>query len=390
MSMHTHALIAGAGMVGLATACALAKQNLSVTVVEKFSTKLDAADKHPLRVSAINTQSQKLLADIGAWQRIDARQLSPFDAMHVWDENTSAQLDFDAGDIGTSQLGHIMPNAEIVKALWAQALALGVEILAPEEITEFDTQSDSVTVTLASGKTITTELLLACEGRRSPLREQAGITIEQASYGQRGLVCVVKTEKPHNRTAYQRFCETGPLAFLPLKDEHECSIVWSQPDADAQATTELSEKDFNTALEQAFESKLGKVKVLSQRASFPLGWQYATTYIAPRFALLGDAAHGIHPLAGQGVNLGFADVVALVDAIAWAQNKKRPWAGMATLQRYERERAGHNKIVMQSMTGLNALFSNTQPGLMGLRHLGVNLVNDHAWLKRFFMKRAAG
>lgn len=375
--MKTDVIIVGGGMVGLAMANALADAKLHITLVERHKPNFNWDQHYALRVSAINAASQALLTSLGVWNAINSERCSPYQHMHVWVDN--AKLHFNAADLDEPYLGHIIENRVIQKALWQQAKQhANIHIISPCELTELH-QGDAVSITTATGDSITGKWLIAADGANSWVRQQLQPAIKTYDYQQHALVATVKIEKPHQQTAWQRFTESGPLAFLPLNDEHHCSIVWSQPPEQAALHCELPEAQFNQGLQTAFEHKLGGVEVVSPRVAFPLTMHHLTQYVHETIIFIGDAAHRIHPLAGQGVNLGFADVACLAAHLS-----------QKTLPAFQRERQYYNQQMIHVMRTLHTLFLNQSPLLTTCRNLAIQNLNTKTWLKNSLIKHAMG
>jgi 2-polyprenylphenol 6-hydroxylase len=391
VNTHYDIIVVGGGMVGLTLACALAKTGLQIAVVEAHAPKdISSNDDYGLRVSAISRASQQVFTHIGAWRHMQARRISPYEHMHVWDAMGNGQIHFSASDLGADVLGHIVEN-NVVQFSLLQSLLQHENLhwLCPQSIEHIVCNGDSNTVTLNNGNVLTTKLLVGADGAHSKVREAAGIQLEQSPYEQKGVVCVVQSTKHHQYTAWQRFLPTGPLAFLPLADGR-CSIVWSATDAEADRLLALTAEDFCRELEQAFEFTLGAVKAAGERAAFPLIRRHAEHYVMPGVALIGDAAHTIHPLAGQGVNLGVLDAASLAQIINEAVRDRRDFASMPILRKFERWRRGENTLMMHSMSGFKNLFSNDNSALSFVRNAGLNLVNGLPPVKNLFMRRAMG
>ncbi|MDH5736113.1 MAG: UbiH/UbiF/VisC/COQ6 family ubiquinone biosynthesis hydroxylase [Gammaproteobacteria bacterium] len=391
MKNHYDVMIIGGGMVGLTLACAMARSRLQVAVIEAHElTDVNKHDDYELRVSAINRASQQIFSNLNAWQGIQSRRLSPYQKMHVWDSTGDGVIDFDAADLGVDMLGHIIENKVVQLALIEQLkTSSNIDWLCPLSVESIQYADNKSTIKLDDGNEITTALLVGADGASSRVREAAGIEIEKAPYHQKGVVCVVKSSKHHQQTAWQRFLPTGPLAFLPLSDGR-CSIVWSATDEEADRLVSLDEDAFCRELEQAFEYALGQVESVGPRAAFPLVRRHAKNYIKPGLALIGDAAHTIHPLAGQGANLGILDAASLAQVILEADLQGREISSYATLRKFERWRRGENTLMMYSMSGFKNLFSNEQTGLTMVRNLGLNLVNKVIPVKHKFMRHAMG
>jgi 2-octaprenylphenol hydroxylase len=386
---HYDVIIVGGGMVGAALACALAEQHRSVAIIEAFEPEpYSPGDDFELRVSAISRASQQVFENLDVWPLIMQRRMAAYDRMVVWDEGTAGIIHFDAADIAEPNLGHIIENRIIQTALLEKIAVLDdVDLLCPERVEKIGYHEDRVVVDLESGVQLESALLVGADGARSQVRQGAGIGHSVVrDYGQKAIVCVARTENPHEYTAWQRFLDTGPLAFLPLPDVHYSSIVWSADSDYADELMALSDEDFMARMGMAFEYRLGGVTWTSERAAFPLRGTQAEHYVLPRLALVGDAAHTIHPLAGQGVNLGLLDAAALAEALEGERDPGR----LLTLRRYERARRGENTIMMHSMEGFQRLFGSQLPVVSMLRGMGLSLVDRTPMLKQQFMYQALG
>ncbi len=383
-------VIIGAGIVGLTLANALADSRFSVAVIDAQEPGDIKPDQdYELRVSAISRASQQVFINLHAWDGMKQRRISPFEHMHVWDATGSGQIHFDAADLGVDALGHIIEN-KVVQAALLQQLKhhKNVHWLCPANVNAIECDQHNV-ITLEDGRILKARLLVGADGANSRVREAAGIELEKAPYKQKGVVCVVESTKHHQYTAWQRFLPTGPLAFLPLPDGR-CSIVWSASDEEADRLLALDENAFSHELEQAFEYTLGAVKSVGPRAAFPLIRRHAEHYVKPGVVLIGDAAHTIHPLAGQGANLGVLDAASLAEIIIEAEKQRKDFASYTTLRKFERWRRGENTLMMYSMSGFKNLFSNEAQGLSLVRNFGLNLVNSIGPLKHKFMRHAMG
>ena len=384
-------VIIGGGMVGLTLACALGQQEFNVAVVEANEPfDIQAGDEYELRVSAISKSSQQVFQNINAWQGMLQRRASPYQSMHVWDATGEGKIHFDAADLGIDVLGHIIENRAVQFSLYEQCQKLhNVELLCPQQVKDIHYTELQSEVILDDDRCITTKLLVGADGANSKVREVAGILINKSAYEQKGVVAIVKSTQDHSSTAWQRFLPTGPLAFLPLSDGR-CSIVWSAEDERADELLAMDDESFSRELEQEFDYTLGKVESIGQRAAFPLIRRHADEYVKKGLALIGDAAHTIHPLAGQGVNLGILDAAALVEVIVTARAKGQNIASLTTLRKYERWRRADNSLMMYSMSGFKNLFSNEQSSLSFVRNAGLNLVNSMGPVKHKFMRHALG
>lgn len=391
--------VVGGGMVGAAAALALAKAGFSTALLEaREPTSWQAGDEVDLRVVGLAPSSIELLDDLGVWTSIRDARSSPYAHMHVWDSESGAAIDFSAADDGRDLLGHIVENNLVQWALW-QALEAGggssgtsmggVRRLCPADVRGFEAREDRVVLELADGESLAARLLVAADGAASPLRDMAGIATRGRDYAQRAVVAHVVTERPHEATAWQRFLPTGPLALLPLADGRS-SVVWSLPEGEAQRVLALDDAAFMDALGIASDFRLGRVVGTTRRAAFPLKLQLAETYQSDRFVLLGDAAHAVHPLAGQGVNLGLRDVAELRDTLRAARDAGRDIGAEHVLRRYARRRRSADTLDARGFDALARIYAWQSPPLIAARGLGVRLLDRLAPLKRRIAAHAAG
>ena len=381
-------IINGGGMVGATLACLLAKQGKQVAVIEAFAAKpFSQEDDYDLRVSAISRASQRALEEAGAWDSILAMRASPYEAMHVWDAAGNGEVRFDAAELGEPDLGHIIENRVIQLAV-TEALGRNktADVYLPNKLSRFNLADDQIHVELQDGTRFAADLLVGADGANSQVRKLAAIEVKRDDYAQSGLVAVVKTEKPHEYTAWQRFQATGPVAFLPLADGR-CSIVWTLPSDLADYYLSRNKTDFKVALAEALDFKLGKVTQVGDRAAFPLRGSQAEAYVQERIALIGDAAHTIHPLAGQGVNLGIKDAVELASQL---RSSKGDLGSIKTLRRYERARRGDNVLTMRAMEAFRLLFGHSAAPIKSLRNFGMNVFNQAPMIKNEVIRKAMG
>lgn len=387
-------VIVGAGLVGSLAALLLTREapELAITVIEPTPVSPLAADApFDLRVSALTPATLALLARAGVDEALASVRQCRYTQMHVWDGDGTGQVHFTAREASLPFLGSLIENRQ-VQAVLTEALHRqpGIRWCCPQQVTGLLALRHGWRLTLADGESLVTPLVIAADGAQSPLRHLAGITTHDRDYGQHGLVCTVRTARPHDDTARQRFLARGPLAFLPLADPHQCSIVWTLPSAEAQALQAAPEATFLPALAQAIEHRLGDITAVGPRASYPLVARHAERYTLPGLALIGDAAHSIHPLAGQGVNLGFADAAALADALLAARRAGLPLAHPSALARYARRRRGENALMLHAMTGFERLFASQDPHVTVLRNAGLRLVDRVGALRQAFIRQAAG
>jgi len=340
-------------------------------------------------VVGLAPSSIALLDELGVWASIREARSGPYAHMHVWDAESGASIHFDAANEGRDLLGHIVENNLVQWRLWLALEAAGVQRLCPAEVKGFEAQDDRIQLDLADGQSIAARLLVAADGAGSPLRKLAGIETRGRDYAQRAVVAHVRTERPHQGTAWQRFLPDGPLALLPLADGRS-SVVWSLPDDEAKRVLALDDDAFLAALGVASDFRLGRIVGSTPRAAFPLKLQLATTYQAERFVLLGDAAHAVHPLAGQGVNLGLRDVAELRDTLLAAREAGRDIAAAHVLRRYARRRRSADTLDALGFDALARIYGWRASPLVAARGLGVRLVDRIGPLKRRLAEHAAG
>lgn len=381
-------LIAGGGMVGACCAAALATQPWRIALLDARLPLMEwPSDTVDLRVSAISRATESLFRNLGVWTAMQQSGVSPFRTMHVWDSAEFGEIHFDAAHIGQSHLGHIVENRVIQRALWQTlARAQNVTTLVPAVVAHFHCDEDAAVIELEDGRRLRAKLLVAADGTESLIRQLANINVVGWGYDQRGVVANVTTEHSHRETAWQHFLPEGPLAFLPLANG-DCSIVWSTSPDHAGDLLRMSDQQFCATLTEGFGARLGKVLRTGPRAAFPLRLQHAQQYVQPRLALIGDAAHTIHPLAGQGANLGFLDAAALAQALAGCNDDP---GRSACLRRYERQRKGDNVAMMGVMDAFKRCFGTRAAPVTWLRNLGLSLTNRADPVKDFIMRRAMG
>ena len=380
--------VVGAGMVGACAAYALAVKGMRVALVEATPQAASPApepEHYDLRVSAISPRSRALLQQLGIWQQLDAARVCYYEQMHIWHQHGSASVSFDAVDLARDNLGAIVENRLLQQTLQQACEAhAGIEWFRPDRVTALLQNSpQGVELQLESGRCIDAALAIAADGRHSPTRALAQIDTQSGSYRQSAIVANVDTELPHRYTAWQRFLGTGPLAFLPLANG-QSSIVWSCDDALAAQVAQLDERAFCEALGEAFEYRLGRVTASSERRSFALGWHHCERWLQGRVLLMGDAAHSVHPLAGQGVNLGFSDVELCAELIG----ESRGTIPQKPLRRFERQRKSETWLAGNGFSALKWVYGLEQGGFTRLRDLGMQLVDSTPFLKRALVGKA--
>jgi 2-octaprenyl-3-methyl-6-methoxy-1,4-benzoquinol hydroxylase len=384
--------IVGAGVVGAAAALALARDGWQVALVEAREPARWRAEQPDLRVYAFAPDNAALLDDLGVWSSITEARVQPYRGMRVWDAAGGDELRFDADAYGRRELGWIVENGLLVDRLWAALPAAGVRMICPAQLAGLEQDDNHATLELEDGTRLRARLVLAADGGDSKLRALAVIETYTHDYGQNGLVAFVDHELPHQATCWQRFLPTGPLAFLPFAgaDGKRSSIVWTLPEAEALRLCRVDEADFLRELDHAFAGTLGALTAVSKRVAFPLRRQLAQAHVAGRVAVIGDAAHVVHPLAGQGVNLGLRDVSALRALLRRQRAAGRDPGAGAALARWARERRSENAVAAYAFDGLNRLFSNDDLLATLARGPLLGLVGKLPPLRHAFWKHAAG
>ncbi len=435
-------IIVGGGMVGGSLGCALGDLGFRVAVIEAREPVTDwPPDSVDARTSALTRASEHILRNIGVWGRIERMRASPYREMHVWDAEGFGEIHFDSAEIGEPDLGHIVENRVIQKALWARLGEIpSVTRLCPASVTSVDLAGPQPRLTIAdrgrgdapatspnvasapagappvarsaaaegdtdalplppeegggggestSGRWLTASLIVAADGAQSRVRAMAGLGTRGWAYDQHAVVAIVAPARHHGATAWQHFLPTGPIALLPINDGR-CNVVWSTSPEQAAELKAMTDAEFRRAVEGATQSRLGAIRETGPREVFPLRLQHAEQYVEEGLALVGDAAHAIHPLAGQGVNLGLLDAAALADVLAEARYRGRPLGSLKTLRRYERARKGANLAMMGAMDAFKRLFSNDNPALYFARNLGMKATELVAPIKHAIMRRALG
>ncbi len=396
MDMRADLLIVGAGMVGSALALALQGSGLEVLLIDgsPLSVKpFDPQAPFEPRVSALSAASQRILERLGAWDGIAHRRASPYNQMHVWDGSGTGQIHFSAASVHAEVLGHIVENRVVQDALLERLHACDLGLLANARLEQMRRSGDDWLLTLADGRTLRAPLVIAADGAHSAVRRLTGCATREWDYLHHAIVTSVRSSKAHQMTAWQRFTDTGPLAFLPLTRDGQqdwCSIVWSTTPSEAERLMTLDEEAFCRELERAFEGRLGTVLSADGRLCVPLRQRHAKRYVAEGLALIGDAAHTIHPLAGQGVNLGFLDAAVLAEVLLNAASRGERLADVKVLSRFERRRMPHNLALMSAMEGFERLFQADQLPLRWLRNTGLKMVEQMPEAKALFVRQALG
>ncbi|WP_261842567.1 FAD-dependent monooxygenase [Aliamphritea ceti] len=404
--------IVGAGMVGMTLACLLADSGLTVRVIEARNSDRESlisaeqqqrSDAFDNRVSALTIASQQILQSTSAWPLMQQMRITPYTRMDVWDGEGSGNIQFNSHELQEEYLGHIVENRVTLAALYQASLAMpaiewqsGSRLTGLSEI-ETDNNQQLRTLSFADGSTLKAGLVIAADGAMSNTRRLADLPMWEWDYGHHAIVTTVKVADGHQHTCWQRFTDDGPLAFLPVSDlavsgknDQHCSIVWStSPDHAAELMT-LDDDAFCRALEHAIEGRLGNVTAAQPRMSVPLRQRHASRYVQAGFAAIGDAAHTIHPLAGQGVNLGLLDAAVLAEVILDAQAAGEMWQSEYVLHRYQRQRQGENLKMAASMEGFKRLFATDAAVPRLLRNVGMSLMNKTPMIKNHVVQQAMG
>lgn len=389
-SIKWDAIVVGGGMVGAATALGMAQNGLQVLLLEKHVVDIswDAHSDYQMRVSALTRASEKILRNLGAWQGIESRRYHAFTAMHVWDEVTPGEVHFSASDMNEDNLGYTVENQIIQAAIWEQMQQQeNICVLYGAQLEALELQTDQALLKLAGIGALHCELLVAADGAFSKVRDLAFIGLDTHDYEQSAVVGCVKTEFSHQDTCWQRYTQNGPFAYLAM-DENVSSIAWYLPTEKVEWALGLDDESFAREISKASDYRLGQVVQVSQRSAFPLVRRHAEHYVKPHLALVGDAAHTIHPQAGQGVNLGLLDAAALIEMVVEAREAGKSWGEFSVLRKYERWRRGDNAIVQRSMEAFDWLFKQDVGLKVVLRKTLLPMANRMTLIKNWLMDQA--
>jgi 2-octaprenyl-6-methoxyphenol hydroxylase len=381
--------VVGGGLGGLAMAAALGTAGINTLCLDRETPAAQLSPKFDGRTTAVSFASQQILSSAGVWQHI-GRHAEPIRSIRVTDQNAPLHLHFPTGAVTDGPFGYIVDNRELRQALFARLRQLeSVTHLAPAELKTLKADDEKAALQLSDGRTLHAKLVIGADGKDSPCRKAAGINVRTRPYGQSAIVCTIKTQHPHQGVALENFQPGGPFAVLPMTGQR-CSIVWSERETLAKHYLELSDSEFEAELEQRMESWLGKVKLVSPRFLYPLTILHAARYTAPRLALISEAAHRMHPIAGQGLNIGMRDVAWLAELVADALRAGEDIGSPALLRAYERGRKADTLAMLAGTDVLTHLFSNNLPGIRLARRLGLAGVERTTHLKGFFMRYAMG
>lgn len=387
-------VVVGGGMVGLACALALGQVGFRVVVIEASTQEqkqISAICPFDAKVVAITRASENLFSNLGVWEAIKKTRLCSYQHMKVWDSQLDGNITFSAVDFFEPDLGHIIEQSVI---LWALQQAIkkcpDITLMKGATLETLEILTDHAQLSLSEGTQLKSTLVIGADGVNSLVRKLCSIESDGWEYEQSAIVATVEGEQSHRQTAYQRFAIDGPLALLPLSDPHLSSIVWTTSPENAVLLCQETPKRFAEHLSRESHFVMGKMRLAGTRLSFPLRTHHAKQYVISRCVLIGDAAHTLHPLAGQGVNLGLLDVAALVDTITEAKMKKRDIGILNTLKRYERLRRTHNQVMIWVMELFKRGFSSQSNFIQLLRNVGLNWVDRHTSIKQLFAKMALG
>ncbi|MGY3688256.1 FAD-dependent 2-octaprenylphenol hydroxylase [Vibrio coralliilyticus] len=383
--------IVGGGMVGLALAAAFKDTDLRIAVIESRVPDSELADLPDVRVSALSRSSENILRNLGAWNGIVERRAAPYSAMEVWEQDSFARIEFDAQKLAQPDLGHIVENRVIQLSLLEQVKKQSnVSLFMPAQCGSMAVGESEAWLTLDNGHALTAKLVVGADGANSWVRKQQDIPLTHWDYGHSAVVANIWTAETHDRVARQIFTPQGPLAFLPMGESNMSSIVWSTEPNRAESLVAMSDEEFNKSLTAEFDARLGLCEVVGQRFAFPLKMRYARDFAVERVALVGDAAHTIHPLAGQGVNLGLLDAASLAQEVMTLWRKGEDIGTKRNLRSYERWRKSEAAKMIAAMQGFKDLFAGDNPAKKLARGIGMALVGQLPGAKDEIMKRALG
>ncbi|MGD8115876.1 MULTISPECIES: FAD-dependent 2-octaprenylphenol hydroxylase [unclassified Vibrio] len=383
--------IVGGGMVGLALAAAFKDTELRIAVIESREPESELGELPDVRVSALSRSSETILRNLGAWQGIVQRRAAPYRAMEVWEQDSFARIEFEAQQLAQPDLGHIVENRVIQLALLDQVKQQSnVTLFMPAKCASMAIGESEAWINLDSGQSLTAKLVVGADGANSWVRKQQDIPLTHWDYGHSAIVANVRTQESHQSVARQTFTPQGPVAFLPLGEDNLSSIVWSTEPNRAERLLGMSANEFSKVLTAEFDNRLGLCEVLGERFAFPLKMRYARDFVTERVALVGDAAHTIHPLAGQGVNLGLLDAASLAQQVLEMWQQGEDFGTKRNLRGYERWRKAEAAKMIAAMQGFKDLFEGNNPAKKLLRGIGMKLAGQLPGAKDEIMKRALG
>ncbi|MBM7037913.1 FAD-dependent 2-octaprenylphenol hydroxylase [Vibrio ulleungensis] len=391
MMNNVDVAVIGGGMVGLTLALALKPLGLRVAVIESQDLDTPISNEPDSRVSALSRASENIFRNLGVWAEIEASRVTAYQAMEVWEQDSFAKIEFDAMRMSPSNLGYIAENQIITHALYQQVKREShITLFSQTKCQSLNMGESEAWLMLDNGQGLTAKLVVGADGANSWIRKQQDIPLTHWDYGHTAIVANVRTTEPHQRIARQAFTPQGPLAFLPLHQSHLSSIVWSVDSQKAERLMSVDDDEFEKSLTAEFDAKLGMSYLQSPRRAFPLTMRYARDFVVERVALVGDAAHTIHPLAGQGVNLGLLDAAALAQELASLVDKGKDIGSKANLRQYERWRKAEAAKMIAAMQGFKDLFEGDNPAKKLIRGIGMSLAGQLPGAKHEIMNRALG
>ncbi len=383
-------IIIGGGLAGLTLACMLGKAGIKTACLDQADPKVQMVD---LRTTAISYGSSKILTTAGVWDEM-SKTACPIENIEILDGDSPLLLNFLSFEVKGRAFGNIVENADLRKALMKKIKALkSVTHIAPAKVKDFNVTDTNAEAILETGEILSAQLVIGADGKNSSLRDWMEIPTRQWNYNQRAVICCVSHENPHGNIAVEHFWPEGPFAILPMSDDkkqHRSSVVFTEHGPEKNSLMHFSDAEFETALNARFPAPYGAVKMIGKRASYPLSLVHATRYIGPRMALIADAAHGIHPIAGQGLNLGFRDVDKMAELLSAAFKQQKDLGSAPLLEAYQRARRFDNMSMVAVTDGLVRLFSNNHASKRFIRRAGLKLVSKLKPAKQFFMKQAMG
>ena len=394
-AIENQVLVIGAGIVGSTQALALGKAGLNVTLIDRDDPSSKLTESFDGRTSAIALANKRALENLGVWQHLEDK-CAPILDIRISEKGSPIHLHYDHREVGDEPLGYIIQNSDLRFALFKEIRAnKNIINLAPEEVVKTDRSEFLAQATLSDNSKITASLIIAADGKNSPIRKEAKIRVTKWKYNQTAIVFAIKHEYPHCFIAYEHFLPSGPLAILPIKArsapfQNMSSVVWTEKNRVSPILMSLSKKAFETELMSVLGDSLGKIEVVGSREAYPLGLQFAENFTSTRLALIGDAIHSIHPIAGQGLNMGLRDVSALSETVINAQKLGLDIGDYNTLSNYQKWRRFDNTVMIASTDSLNRLFSNDFMPLKIARNIGLASISKIPVLKRFFMRHAMG
>ncbi len=389
---QTDIIISGAGLTGCTLAALLAKQGISSTIIESSNSafKSSSARKDP-RILSLTPATKRILSSIDIWHQLPVGKIGGFEKIHIWDDDTKADIVFNCSDVCAPALGYIVGQAVLQEVLEKLINSIPIiNTMTGVTIASYIEDDGMINCELSDGRVIKSRLLVGADGANSQIRNLAGIAVECIDYHQKAVACIVQTQIPHDKIARQRFLSTGPLAFLPMHEENQCGVVWSTQSELADALLVLDDREFCLALEEAFESRLGEVQRCEQRVGFKLHRNQALSYFNRLCVLVGDAAHTVHPLAGQGANLGITDAAVLSQLLQQAKLDDRMLVSRQVLRNYERWRKTENKKMTLILEGLKNFFEAENDLVSFIRGNGMMMINHSPFIKNRIMKYAMG